>query len=190
MALPFPNKKYDIILSDPPWLYDGASNKMGAAGKHYDLMTQDQLAALPVRELANKKAALFLWATCPRLHMAIEMIGRWGFHYRGVAYIWIKTRKSDNGIISGQGVRPTFVKPTCELVLVATTNPRGRAWPLLTSSQSQYVFAPRGKHSAKPVEVHERIVELAGDRPRIELFSRRPVEGWEGWGNQYPSVAQ
>lgn len=150
-------------------------------------MTQDELAALPVRELANKKAALFLWATCPRLDLAINMIERWGFHYRGVAYIWIKTRR-DGGIISGQGVPPTFVKPTTELVLAATTNKRGRAWPLLTSRQSQLVFAPRGEHSAKPAEVHERIEELAGPRPRIELFARSPRAGWDLWGDQAPDA--
>ena len=83
--IPFPNKKYDIIVADPPWSYFGDKNKNAAAGKHYDLMSQEELAALPVKDLANKKAALFLWATCPRLDFAIDMINRWGFHYRGVA---------------------------------------------------------------------------------------------------------
>lgn len=188
MVLPFPDKKFDIILADPPWSMWGDPNKMGAAGKEYNLMSQDELAALPVKELCNKKAALFCWATCPRLNLAIEMIERWGFHYRGVAWIWIKTRKKDGGIISGQGVPPTFVKPTTELVLAATTNKRGRAWPLLTSRQSQLVFAPRGEHSEKPLEVHRRIEELAGDRPRIELFARAAQSGWSNWGLEAPSA--
>lgn len=181
--LSFPNKTYDIILADCPWFYDGDPNKMGAAGKEYDLMTQEELAALPVKNLANKKAALFMWATCPRLDFAIDMMRQWGFHYRGIAYIWIKTSKKDGHIISGQGVPPTFTKPTSELVLVGTTNKRGRPFPILTSAQSQYIFAPRGKHSEKPLEIFRNIEKLCGDRSRIELFCRgEPQPGWHGWG--------
>lgn len=182
----FPNKTYDIILADPPWKHYGDPNKMGAAGKEYKCMTLEELAALPVKSLTNKKAALFLWATCPRLDLAIETMKNWGFHYRGVAYIWIKTSKKDGHIITGQGVPPTFVKPMCELVLVGTTNKRGRPFPILTSSQGQYIFAPRTeKHSEKPVEIYERIEALCGDRSRIELFARgKPRERWDAWGDE------
>lgn len=182
----FPNKTYDIILADPPWNYSGSGLKPGAARKHYPLMTQDELAALPVKSLANKKSALFMWATTPRLHYAVDMMREWGFHYRGVAYIWIKTSKKDGHIITGQGVPPTFTKPMFELVLVGTTNKRGRPFPILTSAQGQYVFAPRGAHSAKPLEVHRKIEEICGeDRSKIELFCRGKSEPrWDSWGNE------
>ena len=45
------------------------------------------------------------------------------------------------------------------------------------------VDAPVGEHSAKPIEVRDRIVRLMGDVPRIELFARDHVPGWEAWGN-------
>ena len=176
---------FDVILADPPWSYYGDPNKNAAAGKHYPLMTQEELAALNVREVMSKRAALFLWATCPRLDFAVDLIRAWGLHFRGVAWVWIKTRK-DGGIITGQGVPPTLVKPTMELVLAATTNKRGRPFPILTSKQSQYIFAPRGKHSEKPTEVHDRIEELVGDRPRLEIFARRERPGWVTWGNEVP----
>lgn len=146
-------------------------------------MTQEELASLPVKSLANKRAALFLWATTPRLDYAVDMMRKWGFHYRGVAYIWIKTTK-DGKVITGQGVPPTFTKPMFELVLVGTTNKRGRPFPILTSAQSQYIHAPKGEHSQKPVEVHRRIEALCGDRPRIELFARHKEPGWDAWGNE------
>ena len=182
----FPSGPFDVIYADPPWLYYGDPNKDQAAGKHYPLMSTEDIAALPVREIAAKRAVLFLWATGPRLPEAIAVMRAWGFHYRGVAYVWVKTRL-DGGIISGQGVRPTFTKPTTEFVLVGSTNARGRAFPLLTQAQGQVVLAPRGRHSQKPEIVRDRIVELVGDRPRIELFARQRVDGWQAWGNETPT---
>lgn len=180
----FPTKKYDIVYSDPPWQYYGSATKDAAAGKHYALLSQEELATIPVRDFMNKKAVLFLWATCPRLDFAIDMIRSWGLHYRGIAYIWVKTRK-DGVIINGQGVPPTLTKPTTELLLSATTMPRGRPFPLLSMNQAQVVLAPRGAHSAKPPVFRDRIVELCGDRPRLEMFARgTPTPGWDVWGNE------
>ena len=82
------------------------------------------------------------------------------------------------------GVRPTLVKPTTELLLAATTNRKGRVFPLLTEAMRQVVLAPRGRHSEKPSVFRDRIVELVGDRPRIELFARTTAPGWDCWGNE------
>lgn len=179
----FPKGPYDIVLADPPWHHYGSATKDAAAGKHYDLLTQEELALLPVRDSMMKKAALFLWVTCPRLNFGIEIIEKWGLHYRGVAYIWVKTRK-DGAIISGQGVPPTFTKPTTELVLAATTTPRGRPFPIHCLNQPQVILAPRGAHSVKPPVVRTLIEQLCGDRPRVELFARDKVPGWDAWGNE------
>lgn len=46
--------------------------------------------------------------------------------------------------------------------------------------------ARRGRHSAKPVEVHQRIERLLGERRRVELFARRRRDGWDAWGNEVP----
>lgn len=54
----------------------------------------------------------------------------------------------------------------------------------------QVLFAPRGRHSAKPPEVRDRIVALLGDAPRIELFAREAVEGWDRWGNGVESTVK
>jgi N6-adenosine-specific RNA methylase IME4 len=175
---------YDVVLADPPWSYYGDPDKMAAAGKHYALMDQRAVEALPVRAIMAKQGALFLWATCPRLHFAIDAIRAWGLHYRGVAYVWIKTRR-DGVPIGAQGVTPTFTKPTTELVLAASTCKRGRPFPIHDLRQPQTVFAPRGRHSAKPPVVRERIERLCGDRPRVELFARERVPGWDAWGDEH-----
>ena len=100
--------------------------------------------------------------------------------------MWVKTSNAGK-IISGQGVRPTTVKPTTELVLCGTTQKTGRPLPLLTEAMGQVVLAPRPQnvHSRKPPEVRERIDWLydKGLR-RIELFARERVENWDAWGNE------
>lgn len=183
MLPPLPAGPYEIVYADPPWSYYGSQLKDAAAAKHYPLMTQDELAALPVRALMAKRAALFLWATCPRLNFAIELLARWGLHYRGVAYVWVKTN-ARGAIICGQGVPPTFTKPTSELLLAATTMPTGRPFPLRDLAQGQVVLHARRGHSHKPAIFRERIEQLCGERPRIELFARERAAGWDAWGAQ------
>jgi N6-adenosine-specific RNA methylase IME4 len=178
---PFPDRTYDIVYADPPWFYYGSQIKDAAAAKHYPLMTQDDLASLPVRSIMAKRSALFMWATGPRLDFAIELIKNWGLHYRGVAYVWVKINKRGE-IIRGQGVPPTFTKPTTEFVLAATTMPTGRAFPLLDLGQGQVVLESRSEHSRKPSAFRRLIEDLCGERPRIELFARESNQGWDVWG--------
>lgn len=178
---PLPDARYDIAYVDPPWHYYGSPVKDAAAGKHYPLMSLEDLSAIDVSRILSKRAAVFMWATCPRLPFAIKLIEAWKLHYRGVAYVWVKVNKQGN-IIAGQGVPPTFTKPTTELLLVATTIPNGRPFPILDLAQSQVVLQPRGAHSEKP-EIFRRLIErLCGERPRIELFARTRAPNWDAWG--------
>jgi len=175
--------EFDLVLADPPWPMYGNPDKNAAAGKHYRLMTMEQICDLPIRSLFRDEGAAFVWATCPRLDLAIAAISAWGMHYRGVAFVWVKTRR-DGGIIHGQGIPPTGTKPTSELCLLATTCRRGRPFPLLSARVPQVVLAPRGRHSEKPGQIYSHIVDLYGDRPRIELFARHEAPGWTAWGDQ------
>jgi N6-adenosine-specific RNA methylase IME4 len=174
--------RYSVVYADPPWSMYGDPEKDQAAGKHYALIPDETMLSLPVRELCGDDGVAFVWATCPRLDFAIQCVRAWGLHYRGIAYVWVKTRK-DGAIINGQGIRPTLVKPTTEMVIAATTCKRGRPLPLLTEAQGQVVLAPRGEHSEKPAEVRRRIGELLGPVPRVELFARERVQGWDSWGD-------
>lgn len=176
---------YDIAYIDVPWPMYGPKDKDAAAGKHYDLMSMEEVCAMPIRKLFRAKGCAFVWATCPRLDLAIDAIRAWGLHYRGIPFVWAKTRK-DGVLINGQGVPPTSTKPTTELCLLATTHRTGRPFPLLTSAMRQVVPHARGKHSEKPAIIRDHIVQLYGDRPRIELFARGGAVGWDAWGNQAP----
>lgn len=178
---PLPDKRYDIAYVDPPWYYYGSPVKDAAAGKHYPMMSLEELAAIDLRAILSKRAAVFIWATCPRLNFAFKLMDAWKLHYRGVAYVWVKVNRRGE-IIVGQGIPPTFTKPTSELLLVATTNPTGRPFPILDLAQPQVVLHPRGAHSEKPAVFRDLIEGLCGRRPRIELFARTRAAGWDVWG--------
>jgi N6-adenosine-specific RNA methylase IME4 len=184
MTLDFPKRKYDIILADPPWPYYGDPQKMGAAGKEYALMSYDELSSLPVSSLQADPCVLFLWTTSSQLAAALGLMEDWLFCYRGVAYVWVKTAK-DGRIIHGQGVRPSFTKPTTELLLVGSSRAKGRTFPLANEGQQQVVLHPRLRHSEKPSVFHSLIEQLfLGEYRRIELFARQEREGWDTWGNE------
>lgn len=172
---------YDVILTDPPWFYHGQQDKMGAAGKEYQLMSDDDL--LKYRYPLSRRGVLFMWATCPRLDFAMKCIEAHGLHYRGVAFVWIKT-KADGTPMGACGVRPSVVKPLTEMVLCASYVRTGRPLKISDESVAQTVFAPRQEHSRKPDEVHRRIERLYPTSRKAEFFARRRVDGWDCFGNQ------
>ena len=74
-----------------------------------------------------------------------------------------------------------WVQGNAELCLLATKGHPHR----ISKSVKQIVMAPRGRHSAKPAEVRDRIVQLMGeDTERIELFARDYADGWDCFGNE------
>jgi N6-adenosine-specific RNA methylase IME4 len=193
---------YDIIYADFPWPY----TSFGTAKLTYDQMTEQEIAEFDWSRFLAKRSVLFTWATGPKLDIAMRCGEVWkerhGLHYQGMPYIWVKTKK-DGTPIKASGPRPRLVKPLGEVVLAYSTTPNERTFPLLTESQVQhqfapvadedleldtdYVFAPKQrKHSRKPEIFRELIVELLGDRPRIELFARERVDGWSVWGTEAP----
>ena len=96
--IPFPKKKYEIIYADPPWSYNdtlGGNAKMGAMP--YDTMTQDELNALPLKEITAKDCILFMWATMPKLQEALDTIRAWGFKYKTCAFCWVKQNPKRGG---------------------------------------------------------------------------------------------
>jgi N6-adenosine-specific RNA methylase IME4 len=182
-----PQGQFDVILLDPPWSHYGQQDKWGAAAKFYSLMDDDALRAMPVARLAKRASVVFCWATCPRLDFAIDLLRHWGFHYRGVAFTWVKTTKEGRPI-GARGVRPSIVKPTTELVLAASMTAKGRPMPIADEGVPQVVLAAPTRHSEKPAEVYTRIERLYPRAAKLELFARGRRDGWEAWGDD-PAVA-
>lgn len=178
--------QYDVIVSDPPWKYDQAGQGWGKAENYYRTHPIDEIAQMGgMPDILADKGVLFLWATSPLLDDAIELLGKWGLAFRGVAFVWVKTKKTETETpIGAQGVRPSIVKPTTEFVLAASRVKRGRPMPLADESIRQVVMAPKREHSRKPDEVFERIEALYPNARRLEMFSRQDRAGWDTWGDQ------
>lgn len=175
-------KKYQIIYADPPWKYD--RNKVqGAAEKHYPCMGVTELCSLPINTLADKDCVLLLWTTYPKLPDALNVIKAWGFEYKTTAFVWIKQNKSGNGCFFGLGF---WTRGNSEICLLATKGHPHRK----SNKIHQLIFSPLRQHSEKPAITREKIVDLLGELPRIELFARQKVAGWDAWGNEISSDIQ
>jgi N6-adenosine-specific RNA methylase IME4 len=176
---PLPAGKYAVIYADPPWRFELWSDKgERVAENHYPTMTLDEIKALPVGELAAKDCALFLWAVMPQLDAAFEVIQAWGFEYKTCAFNWVKMTNDGSRPRHGMGY---WTRANSELCLLATRGAPKR----INADVQQVILAPRREHSRKPDEAAERIERLVAG-PYIELFSRRPREGWGAWGNEAP----
>ena len=162
--------KYSIIYADPPWSYNDKKCE-GAAEKEYKSISLSDLCSLPVKEIAAKDCVLFLWATYPKIEDALSLIRAWGFEYKSIAFQWIKQNKSGNGFFFGLG---RWMRGNTECCLIAVKGKPKR----ISNKVSQLVFSPLQKHSQKPAIVRNKIIELVGDLPRIELFARTTLEGW------------
>lgn len=183
-------QRFAVILADPPWRFEtwSEAGKDRSAEQHYSCMSLDEIKALPVRELAAKDCALFLWGTWPTMPQALEVISAWGFEYKTVGFVWVKTLRSAEaagafrlgrdgaGLHVGNGY---WTRANTEFCLIGARGRRRRRY----ADVHQVVMAPVAEHSVKPVVVHARIERLLSG-PYLELFARRPMPGWTVWGNQ------
>lgn len=169
-------KRYQIIYADPPWAYNDRGCR-GSADGHYQTMGVDDIKNLKIHSICSENCILFLWATYPYLIEAFEVIKAWGFTYKTLAFQWVKLNKSGSGYFFGIG---HWTRSNTECCLLAI---KGKPKPI-SKKISQLVIAPRSRHSAKPAIVREKIVELMGDIPRIELFAREQSPGWDTWGDE------
>lgn len=172
-------KKYKIIYADPPWQYRVYSKKgQGkSAENHYHTMNIKDIMALPVDKIADKDCILFLWITFPCLKEGIEVMERWGFKYKTCGFNWVKRNKKKNTYFMGLGF---WTRSNSEVCLIGTKGQPKR----VSKSVPQICDARIMEHSKKPAEIRERIVELCGELPRVELFARDKVKGWDSLGDE------
>lgn len=140
-------------------------------------MNVDDICNLQVSDITDKNSILFLWCTWPTIEDGFKVISSWGFKYKTCAFTWVKTNRKSDSLFWGMGY---WTRSNTEIVLLATKGSPKRQ----KANIHQVITAPIGEHSKKPDIVRNKIVELCGNLPRIELFGRRRVEGWDVWGNQ------
>jgi N6-adenosine-specific RNA methylase IME4 len=180
---------YRAILADPAWKFAVRSNKgMGRSpDNHYSTMTLDDIKALPVADLADKHAVLFLCVIDTHLPMALEVITAWGFSYKTVGFYWAKTNRDDSPF-TGMGY---WTRANPEQVFMGVGHDVPSQWFLAAQGSprrdqkdvKRLIMSRRREHSRKPDELHESIERLVPG-PYVELFARESRPGWHSWGNE------
>lgn len=175
--------RYATLIADPPWEYSNSAVQ-GAADKHYPTMSVEEICALPVADLAADDAVLLLWATWPKLFEAApQVIAAWGFEYV-TGFPWVKLSGDPRRNLWGDWeYKPQYgtgfwVRGCTEPILVCK---RGKAAPKDAGNYCGIV-SENFRHSRKPENLYEYAEAHTG--PHLELFARRPRDGWAVWGNE------
>ena len=167
------NKLYKTIYADPPWdIEQKGGPKSWGAQRHYNLMTLDQIKAMPIADLVDPESShCWLAVTNATLRHGYDVLEAWGFTPRS-PLTWVKPRFTLGN----------YLRNATEHVLLGT---RGKA-PVQFKSQPTWMFAPLQGHSHKPEELYD-IIERVSPGPYLELFSRRRRHGWMAWGDEIAS---
>jgi len=173
--IPLPEGKYNIIYADPAWEYWGGGYKNQS--QHYNVMDYKDMMKIPIQDISADNCILFMWATFPALEQALELIKAWEFKYSTVGFVWVKSNQDKTGFAFGCGY---WTRANTEICLIATKGSIERK----DASISQIIYEPKREHSRKPDVVRDKIIQLIGDLPRIELFARQKIEGWDSWGDE------
>lgn len=176
-------QKYKTLYIDPPWPERGGGKIKRGADRHYRLMSLDEIAALPVRELADPEGChLYLWVTNNYLKAGLDLINKWGFEYV-TTITWLKDRPG-----LGQ-----YYRGLTEHCLFAVTKKRlPYKYELQLTGEKKRcqgvtgIYEPKTVHSRKPGSMR-KMIERVSYAPRLELFAREAFPGWDRWGNEAPN---
>jgi N6-adenosine-specific RNA methylase IME4 len=174
-------KKFGTILADPPWRFINRTGKIAPEHKRlarYETMQTSDICAMPIADLADNPAHLYLWVPNALLPEGLVVMKAWGFDYKS-NIIWHKIRK--DGGSDGRGVGFYFRNVT-EVLLFGTRGKGARTLPP-GRSQVNMIQTRKREHSRKPDEQYE-LIESCSRGPFLELFARGTRPGWTYWGNQ------
>lgn len=179
------DKKYKTIYADPPWMESGGGKIKRGADRHYELMRTKDIMALPISNICEDNAHLYLWVTNNFLPDGLKVMEAWGFRY--VSKIsWVKADNMPAQCFRFQNAGlGQYFRGRDEICLFGV---KGRLpYRLDEGGKRMQGFssfaAPRGEHSEKPEEMRG-MIEKVSYPPYIELFARRSTPGWDIWGNE------
>jgi N6-adenosine-specific RNA methylase IME4 len=174
-----PEGKFRCVEVDPPWQYqDNLPGKGRGATKHYRTLTVAEVAMLPIPDLAEDDAHLWVWTTNQFMRETFSLIEHWGFTFKA-PLTWGKT--TDDGLRPRIGMGH-YLRNNTEHCFMAV---RGKLPALSPRNVPSYFLAPRGRHSHKPDEAY-RIIRRVSPGPYLSLFQRTPREEFVIWGDQAP----
>ncbi len=165
--------KYRTIVADPPWDVMGGPSWGGGASHPlpYSSMSVDEIAALPVRDLAETCAHLYLWTINAYIAETYEIARCWGFR-PSTLLTW--TKPITNGGLGGTYRISTEHVLFCRRGVLPAARQIGRTW---------FDWPRQQGHSRKP-EAFLDLVESVSPGPYLEMFARRQRIGWDTWGDE------
>ena len=174
----FPTNKYATVVIDPPWDYGSKimQNIKGAGYRSelpYKTMTKEEIASLPIASILQDDSWLFCWATQRHLPFSLELISMWGCRYR-FTMTWHKP----------SGVIP-FNQPMYNSEFVVVGSVGKPKFISQVAFLTSFNATQRG-HSVKPAEFYNTLQRVT-PAPRIDLFSRRLIPGFDVWGDEAPT---
>lgn len=174
---------YGAICADPPWSFKTYTNSDRGTVPHrgeeapYKSMTAEELRALPVGEIAAKDCLLHMWTISSHIEQALQLGTAWGFTFKSLGIVWVKTQKSDpEKPKMGMG---KWLRQDAEIGLIFTRGKPSRA----SAGVRQTILEPAREHSRKPDEALDRIEQLVAG-PYLEMFSRSTRPGWAAMGDE------
>ncbi len=178
-------KKYKTIYADPPWQFSNRTGKIAPENKklnRYGTMTLQDIIDLPVNQIAEDEAHLYLWVPNALLPEGLEVMKAWGFTYK-TNLIWEKVRK--DGEPDGRGVGFYFRNVTEVLLFGVKTKRKSDTFRTLKPGRSQVnlLRTRKREHSRKPDEFID-LIEACSPGPYLEMFARGARKGWTLWGDQ------
>jgi N6-adenosine-specific RNA methylase IME4/ParB-like chromosome segregation protein Spo0J len=156
---------YGTIVMDPPWNVKWRTP--------YPKMSVDEI--IGVKPPCADDSHVFLWTIQEFLPYAFEVIKAWGLEYV-CTFVWKKNR----------GQKPErFPTYNCEFVLYCR---KGRPRFVDTKKFKVCFEALAKAHSEKPEEFYETLRRVTDGR-RLDMYNRRPIEGFDVWGNEVKQAA-
>jgi len=181
-----PRKRYGSIVIDPPWSFGDRGTRLAPSYegnqriyRHYDVMELDDVCTLKVEKVMRDDCWVWLWIPEALRRDGVEHIvtRAWGIALTGAALVWVKTTNDGSRPRIGGG---HYLRNAHEVCLLCK---RGKPKRLSRSIPS-VITAPRGRHSEKPQEFYDMVLRYS-EAPHLDMFSRRPRAGYDGWGDQY-----
>jgi N6-adenosine-specific RNA methylase IME4 len=169
-----------VIAIDNPWPFDTYSERAAnIVTDRFEAMTIDEIKALPIRRLAAADCAVFMWGTWPLMPVWAEVLEAWSVAYSGLGFDWVKLN-AHGSLLRGNGYNTRQNPEPCILGKIGS--------PLrLSADVDAVIMAKASAYAEKPGEAYLRMERLYPG-PHLELFARKPREGWTTWGDELPPL--
>ncbi|MFA6695046.1 MAG: MT-A70 family methyltransferase [Sphaerochaeta sp.] len=175
--------KFKTAMVDVPHQFSnartGGSLKSGASQK-YPVMSLDEVKALPITSIMADDSLLLYWTPTALKKESLDVIQAWGYKYVTTLY-WIKMQKNaPEKVKMGMGFNVRSAVEECWICK------KGKV-PALRIQKPNVIFAPIGKHSAKPDEAYqffEPAISRLDLEPKADIFARISRDGWVPFGNE------